>query len=365
MPATCLLAPLVGSLGGSARRQPASGSVGAEWKCSWDRIEPRAKDEDLIEVASRRPAALDKQPAAEAAEGGEGKQTTKRTRRLLARFALWSSHSEMQQRLHNLGAPGSSSVHGQLAGEPLAPTRCARHSHRPPANDSHLAAYSICLAAPVATSAGHLVSENAPLELGEGIQPRRLWQSLVLPLVLACIIFLVALWTRQISLALTNDTILMLIILMGVFVVMSGVAFWLSCEQQLQQARQRIDEHVDEEAHQQRLCHCQHHHSNHNSHNNDINNDINNNNNNNHHHHHHRPESHQHCPHGQCRPASNKCCRLALLDCRPPDYHWALANSLPVSLVEGSPQQSPPSYAELAREYFGQLKAIDERGVKQ
>lgn len=145
----------------------------------------------------------------------------------------------------------------------------------------------------------------------------KLWHSLVLPLVLACVIFLVALWTRQISLALNNDTLMMVMILALLFVFLSGVAFWLSCDHYFHTDPPPPPTQITQQ--QQQQAH------------------------------------HPHCPlalrlqrqqndieaqttttttrHNNCPQAGEKCCRehIAVIDCQPPDYNSALLNSKPIS----------------------------------
>lgn len=164
---------------------------------------------------------------------------------------------------------------------------------------------------------------------------KRLWQSLVLPLVLGCVIFLVALWTRQMSLALTDDTIVMMMILMAVFIIMSGVAFWLSCDQHFQAIQQQQQHHhqshgEDELAARAReqsasglhtYCqHCQLHRANQGGGESSSNN----------------PTGHH--PLGAVCPAmwpmrdeGTKCtCAISMIDCQPPDYYSALRDSSPI-----------------------------------
>lgn len=205
------------------------------------------------------------------------------------------------------------------------------------------------------------------------------WQSLVLPVILACVIFLVALWTRQISLAATNDTILMIMILMGLFIIMSGLALWLSCDQYLdeeqEQAREAQAQETLGEDETLPPCRCHHHrhihgHNNHRHHHH------------NHHHHHHNHNQHsaEHessLGHSSTTNSTNerRCqkCAVSVIDCQPPDYYSAVMNSMPIhhylslehhrkSSKDGQANKDgdvggenqlyvlPPSYEELQKE---------------
>lgn len=76
---------------------------------------------------------------------------------------------------------------------------------------------------PIATNIEHPGSAYAELE-----PKRRLWQSLVVPMLLGSLIFLTAMSTKHISIVLSDDRILMILALVIIFIVMSGLAFWLS-----------------------------------------------------------------------------------------------------------------------------------------
>lgn len=146
-------------------------------------------------------------------------------------------------------------------------------------------------------------ASSATIRAGEA--NRKLWQSLVTPIVLGCVIFLVALWTRQLSLVLLNDTLAMIFILAAVFVTMSGLAFWLAQEpkgggdgSQVNNFQSTTPSHT-----------C-------------------------------RPSSSSsalnatNCPHcsshNQNVVGASKCCDLAVIDCEPPDYWLALLESKPI-----------------------------------
>lgn len=228
---------------------------------------------------------------------------------------------------HSEGAPGTASPTGGLA------------SHRN--NQQQIESPTLTATntnATTITMSPSSLSSMSPLT-GDAASERRLWQSFVMPLVLGCVIFLVAIWTRQVSLALSNDTIIMIMILAAVFIVMSGVAFWLSYDQQLEEA-------IQSGGQANQLTYCQHHAINglerpttpsgHNHHNN-------------HHQHHRHHPNHDHSNYNDNNHNHNhmatgdpqlghlvtidghKCC-AQLLDCLPPDYYSAMRNSLPVNL---------------------------------
>lgn len=150
----------------------------------------------------------------------------------------------------------------------------------------------------------------------------KLWQSLVLPMVLACVIFLMALWTRQISLVLTNGTIMMIVIMASIFIVLSAIAFWLSCDQFFQ--KRSPDESPEVSSAHSGLEEQGAHHSR------DLESTA---------------DQPHHCHHANCQlaaaqrlgsqgaltspPRAVKCCHISVIDCQPPDYHSALLNSVP------------------------------------
>lgn len=255
-----------------------------------------------------------------------------KTKRLISIFSLWRSKTEMQR---NMNTPPQVEINAHPI--PLATGRHSTCSHGFRRNQ-HMFVPTCASNIPFATNV-------APANLNEAISEKKLWQSLVMPIILGCIIFLIALWTRQISLVLVNDTIVMIIILAAVFIIMSGFAFWFAQDQQFG------DRSIREEEQQQ---------------------DI--------HQHHHRLSirnaNHEtHCPrlmiNRQAIPdpsggEASKCCGIAIIDCQPPDYYSAMRNSIPLDLNyeddkqqlvrldiqhhiehEEEPQNSPPKYNDL------------------
>lgn len=143
----------------------------------------------------------------------------------------------------------------------------------------------------------------------EAASQRRLWQTLVMPLALGSVIFLIALWTRQVNLRLVNDTMVMLIILGAIFIIMTGMAFWFAQSEQGSNSEQ--PEHQ---------IHCHRHASNRCRY-----------------HRHFASLSRSDIDENLLRPQldgtnSCKCCTVAFIDYQPPDYHSAMNDSLPVNL---------------------------------
>lgn len=149
----------------------------------------------------------------------------------------------------------------------------------------------------------------------------KLWQSLVMPIVLGCVIFLIALWTRQLSLVLLNETIAMIFILAAVFITMSGLAFWLAQDHQSSElATDGNSDTLDSNSETTTRAGCRSgsigsasslSSSTHNC---------------------RYCSSHHHQHHSQIAAGaqSPKCCDLAIIDCKPPDYWVALLESSPI-----------------------------------
>lgn len=294
-----------------------------------------------------------------------GREQRRRTRRLVALLGHWSSASEMQLHtgaeidLNRTPTPSSSRTSIDIVQQsaPVHADRCRACASAPITGSREGPAICASTSIPFATEIG------AP-DFGYGVPARKLWQSLVLPLVLACIILLVALWTRQVSLALTNDTLTLMIVLVAVFVTMSCVAFWLSRDQAFR--------HLDTGGQHERAEHSRP--ANHSPH---------------HRRHHYHDESQPHYPEPElahqgghhhppndddissgrriARAADDKSCGISVIDCQPPDYYSAVTSSLPVVLFDAelndlaksatdsaselylSPWNSPPSYADISR----------------
>lgn len=127
----------------------------------------------------------------------------------------------------------------------------------------------------------------------------KIWQSLVAPIVLGCVIFLVALWTRQLSLVLLSDTVAMIFILVAVFITLSGLAFWLAQDRPVEQ--QRHGQQVLDNSGQPQTVAAS------------------------------RSDSgHSHCRHCATANGTSKCSDLSVIDCKPPDYWAALLESRPI-----------------------------------
>lgn len=294
----------------------------------------------------------------------------RQTRRRLSALSLWRSHSEMQLVAQNTPTTsdqmsqadsGRHQQHTHRDGPHQASTSSSEannnhhqindhHDHcssRSMGNDninqiqpteietSNHSATNIALATDQ-PNVGDAVQESA--------QPKRLWRSLVIPVVLACIIFLVGLWTRQISLAFANDTLSMMIVLMLIFIVMSAAAFWLSCDQHFKEASEASDQAFEQQAASQCRCHLRRGGA---------------------------DESHQEHRSTANQQEVDKCCNISIIDCQPPDYYSACVHSLPVGLYDPSdgldqeksvettnnelylcPTGSPPSYDQLSTSKF-------------
>lgn len=183
--------------------------------------------------------------------------------------------------------------------------------------------------------------------LSETSKNKRLWQSLVIPLVLSCVLLMVILWSRQASLVFLKDTLFMLFILGSIFVIMSAIAFWLAQDR----------EAIGMSSHEQ-IIECEHGGS--------------------------ASEIPSHFG-TNTRCASNlsdttidyqnqcqKCYRLAIIDPHPPQYYAALQNSIPIEMLfnnhqikpesntsrsseddNGSTHSPPPSYDQLNKFIMG------------
>lgn len=157
---------------------------------------------------------------------------------------------------------------------------------------------------------------------------KKMCQRLAVPIVLSCILFMVTLWSRQASLVFLKDTLLMLFILGTIFIIMSGVAFWLAQERELDSINQdcdhlnqppeagnRISDYLPEHG---RL---------------DTTTDV------------------ERCP---------KCYMISIIESEPPEYYAALENSIPIKImydnhqIDSSDTKSitsretlPPNYDDL------------------
>lgn len=159
----------------------------------------------------------------------------------------------------------------------------------------------------------------------------KLWQGLVAPIVLSCTLLVIILWSRQASLVFIKDTLVMLFILGLIFVIMSGVAFWLAKEKEPESTVQENTQ-------------CHHETRDYPS---------------------HSTSSHLEADPDSRAPILNrcfKCDKIAFIDSKPPEYYTALKNSVPIDVlfdnhqvrIKNSERSSderdtspPPSYGEL------------------
>lgn len=264
------------------------------------------------------------------------------TRRLLAVFSAWRSPAEMQvqdgecqtnqtdpsaraaEPSRLAGAPSVSLVPGSTlsldnrnaAVQPESPHQDQEHTWT---RAMRLQADQHLMLASYSTSTSAHLGDRSSVPTSELVVERRFWQALILPLILGCIIFLVAIWTKQVSFALRHDTIMMIVILGTVFLSMSAMAFWLS-----QDPHMNNEDLVDTYSAPMQRCHrlehaydlpmsygfrlhqhrCRRH-----------------NNNNN-----HTQQAHQ-VQHRNLDATKRP--DISIVDCQPPDYQSALANSLP------------------------------------
>jgi len=294
----------------------------------------------------------------------------RRVRRSLDMLGYWTNSREIMQTLeghrssnlaadHQEGPPAGHRIAHQHAEDSWWPEQAPR-GHQEPQNvahqiniesliePNHMAAQQASHQ-PIVTSSQFISigfapdNHHTPTISTDQSQPpvlmghRRLWHSLVLPFLLACIIFLAVLWTRQLSLALTNDTVFMMMILMAVFMVMSGVAFWLSCDRHFQGLEQQQNLAQDmlgsaeagssegqavggsgvANGARRSLCSCQ------------LRGPM-------------GRQAHTHCQMGRRQSPNDrpKCnCSISVIDCQPPDYYAALKESIPISSLYASPTQ--------------------------
>lgn len=312
------------------------------------------------------------------------REEQKRIRRLMSVFRLWRTRTEM-----SLSGPDQDNLrhHQHLtlfdnneSNLQEAERRCRQHdedatreltqtSSTNSDNNNNILHASTQPIIYVPSSCVGSQIHFTPSLAGETLrETKRLWQNLVLPLVLGCIIFLLVVWTKQISLVLLNDTIVMVIILGAVFIIMSALAFWLAQDQQFQQNQTQVGSEEEEEdlANNHHLHHHQHHCA-----------SIRRANESSQHlesycqrhlNHHHRNNYNQQqqrynnllsslalsngARRSQRRQQQqvitnavgddgsemvHKCCdSISIIDCHPPDYYSAIEHSYPVSLAMGS-----------------------------
>lgn len=296
-------------------------------------------DRGLRAASANQPAALAWRPQSEPGRANERvafghEQELRRTRRLMAIFRVWRSKSEMEQVVSGSGesgAPLASSVNLEMAQQaPRRATSCAsatsnsRHNHHNHNHHRHLmyiptSASSMPFIAVAGLSPANLA--HVTHATSDGTRQRKLWQSLVMPLALGCILFLAAVWTRQVSLVLMSDTGIMVIILGVVFVVMSAFAFWL--------AQDQPHGGSENEQHTCRNLHSQHSAFSRNSRRAEQHYDDN-----------HDDDSLDATQNEQHFDDPNKCCSVSFINChQPPDYYSALRNSFPINY-----QQQPPDF---------------------
>lgn len=265
----------------------------------------------------------------------------RKTKRLLAMFRLWHSKTEMQQQQqriqperdfnrnvndnsirelstrriecleNNETTLSSTTSNHNNQSRPTSSSSCNYHNHISRRN--HLMFIPTCASnMPFATN---IMPEN----LSESLSERKLWQSLVMPLVLGCIIFLVIIWTRQISLVLMDDTIVMIVILGSVFILMSGIAFWLAQDQSMTENNNNQDQER-----QQQISTSNH----------DWSTTSTTSESNRHHcrFQHRSALNHQHSGGNQHQIEDDKRYNVSVIECQPPDYYSAMRNSFPVDI---------------------------------
>lgn len=231
----------------------------------------------------------------------------RKRRRMLAVFHLWRSRTEMQQqRNHIIMNPERRHSSPIGVGPNINPPPARR-----PSNHNRLSAISSAMP----FSVGLVLPPN----MDEIITEKRLWQSLVMPFVIGCVIFFAAVWTHQISLALKSDTLVMVAVLAAAFIVMAAIAFWLASDQQLSGDSIEADDDLGEPSYHRGIsledfehnAHCQRHR--------DA--DW------------RRLARDSQSTSSWSEEGANKCYSISIIDCQPPDYYSAMRNSIPVKLL--------------------------------
>lgn len=231
----------------------------------------------------------------------------RKRRRMLAVFHLWRSRTEMQQQRNDMNMNQERRC--------SSPIETSLDRSQPPAirpsNHNRLSTIS----STIPFSVGLVLPPN----MDEMITERRLWQSLVMPFVIGCVIFLAAVWTHQISLALKSDTLVMVAILGAAFIVMAAIAFWLASDQHLVGDSVGADDDLGEPSYHRGIsledfehnAHCQRHR------------DADR----------RRLARDSHSAASWSEDGTNKCYSISIIDCQPPDYYSAMRNSIPVKLL--------------------------------
>lgn len=275
----------------------------------------------------------------------------RKTKRLLAIFRLWHSKTEIQQQQQkqiqlerdlnrnvNVNVNVNDSIR-QLSARRIeclennettlsSTSNYNNHQSRPTSSScnyhNHISRRNHLMFIPTCASNMPFATNIMPELLSESLSERKLWQSLVMPLVLGCIIFLVIIWTRQISLVLMDDTIVMIVILGSVFILMSGIAFWLAQDQSMTENNNNNNNSNNQEQQQQSSTsnhdwsttsttrgestrhHCRYQHR--------------------------SSSSHQHSAGNHHQVEDDKQYNVSVIECQPPDYYSAITNSHPVDI---------------------------------
>lgn len=237
--------------------------------------------------------------------------------RLLARLELWKSRREMMQ--HNSETRQAQQVQlpanqqqvaMMVSGEQQASSsgeqeQAVGESSRRVATSCQHQMRDQLILTPICSGNLSFATVSTGANLEQIISEKKLWQTLVLPFVLGSIIFLVAIWSHQISLALMSDTMTMILIVGSVFIVMSAMAYWLSYDRPLTESAE--GQQSEQHRYSGNLPNCCHHLH-------DLETQLSSD----HHQHHHE--------------SCDKCYRVSIIDFQPPDYYSAMKNSTPVGL---------------------------------
>lgn len=260
------------------------------------------------------------------------RRSSARTRHLLAIFSPWRSLSEMHaQDADGHGLPDISSLPesqascasvSTIADNSRSGLRLAQDSRQRStdglARTMHLQVAELpVLASTYPVSESTALADN-PEPTDGSVANEHLRQAVVLPLLLCCLIFVAAIWTKQISFALKNDTLMKFVALGLVFICMAAIACWLSRDAQISD-EDLVDTHETylRAAYQLQQCSfglpipyqnfqlqqqqgCLSHAS--------------------------------QLDRGQLSAAVHKStgCNISIIDCHPPDYQSALLNSSPL-----------------------------------
>lgn len=273
----------------------------------------------------------------------------RRTKKLVAICRLWRSKTEMQM---NQELGGLQQVVAAAAASGSA-TACRQHSTSDGSRPNQRAARerrttssnaSRVLMTPGAAGMAFVDVTGGALvhNLESQAIAKKLWQSVVIPFVLGCSIFLVAVWTHQISMVLVKETIMTLVLLGFAFIIMTTFAFWLAQSQSVSPTCTNGAPPTSE-------SHQHYHHFRHLS----------------------PPVLWSNVPLAdppvhECADARSNgrasCCSIAIIDCQPPEYHSALENSYPVSLLDSQPclEKKSDSRDEYTKEESLALQHLSE-----